>query len=843
MGNARQSGRSMLAKRTLGAALSAVLLQGACEAAYAQMLQTAPRADASDTSNSAGTLSGFKLVPGLAAGVSYDSNVYATPSQPQSDLLFTLSPSLQLTGQGEGHSLSLGVQATETRYRSNPTEDSTDYQLDASGRQRVNANGEVFGGVGYAQAHEDRTSPDDVLGTRPTVFTDASAYLGLSQRWSAVSLRVGGTFDHLLFRNVRDAAGDTIDNADRNRDVVGIGLRLGYALSPHVDLFTQGTYDARTYARRLDDNGLRRDSQGDSWVVGVASRDTRDLRGELYAGWLSQHYADPRLPAVAVPTAGARLSWQAAPGTTLDANLSRAVEETTLPGTSSYVDTSLGLQLRRVVNDRLTARAGVDLTRSDFRGIARRDDLLGADVGMSYRISRNLLLDANYQLLQRRSNVPDAEYGRNAIYVGLRMDRGVGTLAEHAPAMASAPMGALAGGFYIGAGAGHGAMDTRVTGLRGEHGTYRGDFAGQGASEALFAGYGLAIGRWYLAAETNLENSRIDWLHDKTPSSRVFATDQRRTRSLAILGGPLLPGGNLLFASAARLRAGFDSRYAVEDGTSQAQENARWANAYGLGIDAPLSRHLFARAHYQVAHFEGYDVRYEGGEDRFAGSVGQFLLGAGWRFGGAPEPTPSDADLDGFYAGAQGGDNRFGSRLDAIQRQAEVPQVTQFRTDFGGRGTQFGAFAGYGHRFGPVYAGIEVESDADNMAWYHEKQPGGRTFSTEWRGSYGASLRLGYATRYGGLLYLRGGRIKARFATTYVKGENASAWVDRNDTRNGSRFGVGMDVPLTKAVFVRLDYSVTHFGAIAFTTTQARADQLHFANWQYLMRIGAGVRF
>lgn len=840
-----QRNRSILAKRTLGAALSAVLLHGACEAAFAQTLPaTATRQSGTpDTSDSAGTPSGFKVVPGLATGVTYDSNVYATPAQPQSDLLFTVSPSLQVTGQGNGHSLSLGLQATETRYRSNSNENSTDYQLDASGRQRVDAYGEVFGGVGYARAHEDRTSPDDVQGTRPTVFTDASTYLGLSQRWSAVSLRVGGTFDHLIFRNVRDAAGDAIDNADRNRNVVGVGLRLGYALSPHVDLFTQGTYDERTYARRIDDNGLRRGSQGDSWVVGVASHDTRDLRGEFYAGWLSQHYADPRLPAVAVPTAGASLSWRVTPGTTLDANLSRSVEETTLPGTSSYVDTSVGLQVRRVFDGRLSAYAGVDVTRSDFRGIARRDDLFGASVGVSYRIRRHLQLDANYQLLQRHSNVADAEYGRNEVYVGVRMDGGAGAIAAREPAMTPSPWGAVAGSFYLGAGTGYGAMGTRVTGLRGEHGTYRGDFAGSGATEALFAGYGLAIDRWYLGAEAALESSRIDWLHDKTPSSRVFGTDERRARSVAILGGPLLPGGNLLFASAERLRAGFDSSYAEKGGTPHGQSNARWANAYGLGIDAPLGRHLFARARYEVAHFEGYDVRYEGGEDRFTGSVGRFLLGVGWRFGGVPEATRQDVDPGGFYVGAQGGDNRFGSRLDAIQRQAEIPEVTHFLTDFGGRGTQFGAFAGYGHRFGAIYAGVEVESDADNMAWYHQKEPGGRAFSIEWRGSYGASLRLGYATRYGALLYLRGGRVKGRFATTYIKGENAKAWVDRNDTRTGNRFGVGMDVPLTKAVFVRLDYSVTHFGAIAFTTTQARADQLHFANWQYLMRIGAGVRF
>lgn len=830
-------------------AIFAVLALGAFDSAMAQTSGAAQEAQSADTSvqrTETNASSGFTVIPSIATGVTYDSNIYATPNQPQSDLLFTVSPSLQLKKQGKDHSLTIGLQATETRYRSNPNENSTDYQMDVSGRQRVNAYGDVFGGVGFGQWHEDRTSPDDVLGTRPTVFTDASAHLGLSQRWSAFSLRVGTTFDHLLFRNVQDAAGNTIDNADRNRDVVGLGLRLGYAVSPHVDLFTQGTYDTRTYQRAIDDYGFRRNSQGDSWVVGIASRDTRSLRGEFYVGWLSQHYADPRLAGVTLPTVGASMFWKVSPQTTLDASLNRSIEETTLPGASSYVDTSISLDLRREITDRLSAHAGIDMTRSDFRDIGRHDDLFGANFGVSYRMLRYLQLDANYQLLQRHSNVPDAEYYRNEIYVGVRIDGGAGAIAggaEDALSTSAQHWAAIADGFYLGAGTGYGAVDTRVSGLRGEHGTYRGDFTGSGIANSVFAGYGHAFGRWYLGAEATLARAQIDWLHNKTPSSRVFSTAQRRDESLALVTGPVLQGNNLLFVTASRLRTGFDSGYAVENGVRSTQSNTRWANAYGIGLDAPLTRHLFARLHYEVMHYRGYEVAYENGRDRFSNSAGQFQLGIGWRFGGVPEEARFHADVNGFYVGGQGGDNRFGSKLDAVQRQAEVPSVTNFHTNFGGQGTQFGVFAGYGHAFGPLYTGLEIESDASDTGWYHEKQPGGREFSIEGRGSYGASLRLGYATRYGALLYLRAGRVRGRFHTTYIKGQNAAAWVDRNDTRTGSRFGLGMEAPLTKAAFIRLDYTVTHFGAIAFTTAQARADQLHFANWQYLMRIGIGVRF
>ncbi|OZB58802.1 MAG: hypothetical protein B7X39_14905 [Lysobacterales bacterium 14-68-21] len=837
-----------LSARVLCAAISLALSASWQSTALAQSSESStgrPPVGTSAPTTPAGTGvdSAWKVIPELSTGITYDSNVYATPNQPQGDALLTVSPSLRVQKQADGHSFALTASGTETRYRHYASENSTDYRIDATGRQRLNAYGELFGGLGYGRAHEDRTSPDDVLGKRPTVFNDASAHVGLTQRWSPVWLTVGATFDHLIFSNATNASGQVIDNADRSRNVVGIGLRLGYGISPHLDLFTQGTYDERNYLRKVDDYGYRRDSQGGSWVVGLSTRDTPNVRGELYAGWLSQRYVDPRLAKVSAPTVGASLLWRMSPLTTLDASIDRSAQETTLPGASAYVDTNVGLHINRDVSERVSAHAGVDVTRSDFRGLGRRDDLYIGSFGVSYRLHRRWLIDASYRLLQRHSNAPDAEYYRNEIYLGVRMDGGARPFAGDVPSADIFGDSSMASGFYIGAAAGHGNVDTQVTGMRGEHGTYRGDFAGSGLVRTAFVGYGFSLGHWYLGIEASSAPSSVDWVHEKTPTSRIFSTDQRRDTTVALLAGPMLPGNNLLFASAGRTRTRFDSAYAVEDGTSSSQSDTRWSNAYGLGLDVPLTRHLFARARYDVAHYRGYDVVNETGSDRFADSSGQFQFGLGWRLGAVPDDARTKRALDGFYAGAHGGDNRFGSTLDAVQRQAEVPPVTDFHANFGGRGTDFGAFAGYGHAFGPLYAGVEIESDASDSGWYHEKQPGGRDFSVEGRASYGASLRVGYATRYGALVYLRAGRARARFHTTYIKGENSSAWVDRNDTRTGDRFGVGIEAPLWKATFVRLDYTATHYGAIAFTTTQANADQLRFANWQYLARIGIGVRF
>ncbi|MFA6232473.1 MAG: outer membrane beta-barrel protein [Rhodanobacter sp.] len=847
-GHARYTDARTLRRQAIYVALAmaasgTVMAQTVTASGAPRQAPTPPREIAQSTPVQA---SGWTLVPALSFGATYDSNVFATAEQPRQDMLLTITPSMVIRKQGSGRSLAIEAQGSAAQYRTSSSENSRDYRLDATGSQRINRYGNLFGGLGISRSHEDRTSPDDVFGTRPTIFTDTHAHMGIAERWRSFSLRTGATYNHLVFHNVTDAAGVVIDNRDRNRDVLGLGMRFGYALSPQTDLFVQGTLDRRRYEREFDDAGYRRDSQGDSWVVGLARRGQGALTGEVYLGEMSQRYDDPRLPDVTLPTAGASFTWNASGRTSVSAFYERSILETTLPGASSYVDTSEGVRADRRVDARLSTHAGVTVTRSDFRGIGRRDDVFDTYVGLSYRLSRQVYLDGDYRLMQRRSDLSGADYDRHEIYLGLRIDGDAAKAVTGAFAATTATTSESSegpSGFYLGTTLGYDVFATRVTGPRGEHGTYRGDFSGSGATASVFAGYGHTVGRAYFGIEADSTRADVEWNHDKSPDSRVFMSEQRRGEGLALDVGYVLPGDGLLFASVGRRRARFDNSYAAETGTTYVQDDTRLATRHGIGMDMPLSPHVFVRARYDITRYDGYDVAYDGGADRFSGSTGEFQMGLGWRLGRVATSSRVAAGLDGFYAGAQGGDDRSGSTLDAVHRQAGPPASTDFHADFGGRGNDIGAFAGYGHSFGPLYAGLELEDDASHTSWRHEKLPDGRDFSVETRGSYGAALRLGYAARSGALIYARAGRVRGRFHTVYVKGENPDAWVSRDDSRAGTRIGLGVEAPLSASMFVRLDYTTTRYNAVAFSTTQARADDLHFANRQQLFRIGLGLRF
>lgn len=788
---------------------------------------------------------GITVVPGLSLGSMWDSNVFATRDATRSDLLFSIAPLLDVRGRGDAGSFDVEAGGTATRYQTYTRENSDDYFLDVSGNLKTGKRGSVFGGIGYSRRHEDRTSPDNVFGTRPTFYGDAHAHAGISQGWGKFTLRAGSTYNRLRFKDVPDASGGIINNQDRDRNVIGLGARLAYRLSANTDLFVQGTRDRRQYRMPVDDYGYRRDSRGDGWAVGLAFGSRGSVRGEAYLGHRAQHYDDPRLPDVGIPTVGVNLDWTLPRDIAIGAFVERSIEETTLPGASAYVDTVTGVYARRQLSPRLSAKAEVAFTRSDFRGVTRRDDLGQASLGFSYRLANHLYLDADYRQQQRHSDATVAQYFRNQVYLGLRLDGAKPRAPDAKQSAAPSIMGPPApGGLYAGLGVGYEVLDTYVTSPRGEHGFDGGDFGAGGPAGSVFAGYGWMLGRTYLGLEAEASNSDADWFHVKSPDSRIYSVQQGRTHALELRLGRALPGQSLAYVSIGRQRTRLDSSYTSDTGLAFDQEDNRYGTRYGVGLDLAVSAHAFLRTRYDIVRYAGYDVTYDTGVDRFSSHSGRFQLGLGWRFSAADRTVGSRrASASGFYVGAQGGDDRLDSRMNATHRQSGPPSITDFRADFGNHGKSYGAFAGYGHAFGWLYAGVELEADAGNTGWFHVKDPGGRDFSVEARGDYGAALRLGYITREGAVIYVRGDRVRGRFNTKYVKGGNADAWIDREDTIDGVRYGFGVATPLGEATFLRFEFATTRYAGMSFTTTQSQADDVALVHHQHLFRIGLGMRF
>jgi hypothetical protein len=61
-----------------------------------------------------------------------------------------------------------------------------------------------------------------------------------------------------------------VDQGDRTNNRYDLRLRAGYALTPSIKPFIEGELDWRVYDRPVDDEGIRRSSEGEAIRAGLA---------------------------------------------------------------------------------------------------------------------------------------------------------------------------------------------------------------------------------------------------------------------------------------------------------------------------------------------------------------------------------------------------------------------------------------------------------------------------------------------------------------------------------------------------------------------------------------------
>lgn len=792
-------------------------------------------------------IAGFLLLPEFGASVGYDDNVFATPDSEKEDELAIFSPSLVMKSDWRRNRLKLSAGGDLGRYRRYKSENYNDYYADSSGALDLPHGVNLFGGAGYDHNHEARTSPDAVNGLKPTTYGNTHVFAGLAFGVDKVHVRIGTNMNRLNFSNVPSSSGEII-NDDRDRSSLQAGARVSYIFNQQLHPFLQGNYDRRLYDTRVDQYGFMRSSNGYRLVGGLAFNFRPNLEGEVMGGYMRQKYADPRFSAVSRPDFGIRVGWRRSAGATLSAFVDRRIEESTVPGSSGYVSTRAGLNLERALTSKWSVNAHTAVMDNDYTNSGRIDRVIDAGAGLSYQLGRHLSVALDYRLLNRDSTDPAADFFSNQVFLSFRSLLYPLPTPPYTPVLGAGKAPAedlIMSGLYLGVQTGYGSLDTQLSGARGE-GTETAQYGSTGASSALFAGYGGMWGRWYLGLEGRGETSDADWTHTK-PGGRVFSVDKDPGFGASLRGGYLLDTGALLFTSAGSEWTRFETHYQL-DSTSPnvTAKDTVLGWRYGFGLDMPIASHAFVRMAYTYTTYNKYYVNYGDGIETFDNNEGVFHVGLGWLLEGYDMAAPAHrrvrvADASGFYAGGAVGYGAVNTPIHADQTQSSGPPTT-LDADFSSQGMVTNVFAGYGLTLGHLYLGVEADTNLGKEDWSHARQQGGRSFSVDKKGGLSGSLRVGWELDSGTLLYVHYGWVRSKFHTTYIKGSNPDYWISRDEKSIGARYGLGVDVPLSRALFMRLDYSYTNYDPYQFTTAQSYPDTVRFDNNEALVKLGLGFR-
>ena len=624
-----------------------------------------------------------------------------------------------------------------------------------------------------------------------------------------------------------------------------VGARIGYGMSLNYEPFLQGSYDVRRYDMDFDDNGFKRDSKGFRAAAGVKLSFPPRVSAEVLAGYLHQDYKDGKLEDVGTPDFSARLHWRPAVSTTITGYADRSLEETTLNGASGYLFTTGGATIRHRLRPRLELNTGFSISESDFQGIERADDLVEMAAGLSFFLSPRFVIEADYRFLRRDSTDNSQDYYRNQIGLRLRGQLYTVDRSRFAQTKVSAQRPSsysTAGGPYVGAHIGLNGTDTKLHGPReaGESLTAKlGDF---GVTGGLFGGYGIALKRWYLGVDLEGEASNTKWEHRKSPDGRRFSVERGASYGAGARLGRVFGQSSLLYGRVGAIETNFDTHYAT-GATTVNQDNEQTGLRYGVGAEVMATDRMFLRFDYSYTDYDEYDVDFGSGRDTFDNRESVFRAGLGYRWGSLqsrPNGNPLAANITGFFGGAQLGHGQLNTNFEALQREGSGNQ--DLVADFSDHGATWGLFGGYGIIEDGWYVGVELEGEASQARWDYNRHPSIRSFSIEKNFSYGGGARIGYVLQQNALVYGRFGVVRTDFNTQYLKGIDPLNQVDRNDTQTGIRFGVGMEIPTSEKVFIRLDYSYTDYDTYSFTTPQTFPDTVKFDNNESLFRLGLGIR-
>lgn len=355
----------------------------------------------------------FRIRPSLSITQKYDDNVFTTERHTRSDWITVAAPSIKIDSTWAEHSLQFHAGAESATYWKYDEEDYLDYWAGGEGRYHVNDATDLFAGLGASHEHEGRDSPDSAIGQlEPTTYRVFNADAGIRTRYSDSGFRMGGTYEVLDFDNAPAVSGRII-NDDRDRELLGAGVRATHDLDEQQQVFLQLRYDQRNYDLRQDQLGFERSSEGYRAALGLMQGWDDSNRVEAYVGIISQDYEDSRFDDVRKLDFGGRLTLVLARGNRIRMRLQRSLDETTEPGSPGYINTSISGRLEHRSSPRLTPYLNLGYSDYDFLETGRIDKTYSAEAGLNYFVTRNtdIVLGASHR--SRDSNDRGRTVGSN----------------------------------------------------------------------------------------------------------------------------------------------------------------------------------------------------------------------------------------------------------------------------------------------------------------------------------------------------------------------------------------------------------------------------------------------
>lgn len=358
----------------------------------------------------------FTLRPQLTLSSGWSDNTAGSAGGTPGGL-YSISPDIGLTSDWSRHQFDASLRGTYTGYPENSDDNDGSVTAVANLRLDVSAATTVDAGIAYTYAREEDGTAESSSGVDHN--QTISGTLGATRNVGIVSATASIGVDRNTFR--ADESNDPEQESGRDNTLYSAGLRFDGNTGSMFAPFVEGALLLRRYDDTCSDALCEnRNANGYEVQGGVTIASSSKINGELGVGWHVEDLEDDQLDNLSGLIVSGSLVWSPSRLTTVTAGVGTNFSSTDIDGASGSIIYSGDLRLAHAFSDRLVAEAGAGYSYRTYEGVSIEERTLTGVGGMTFALTRNVALTANYTHRRFDSSIEGADYNENAVEAGLR---------------------------------------------------------------------------------------------------------------------------------------------------------------------------------------------------------------------------------------------------------------------------------------------------------------------------------------------------------------------------------------------------------------------------------------
>ncbi|HEX5210696.1 MAG TPA: outer membrane beta-barrel protein [Pseudolabrys sp.] len=351
--------------------------------------------------------------PTLTAGTFYDSNVFSSESNRQSDIAGLLGVDLRGHNSSEKDALAFRLNAQQTTYRQHSGLNETDASFKGTGRFELHHDFELLTALEAAYLHEGVGTLSSPTGAvEPTPYSLFSGDVTLRRQSGRTTTAFGVRADSYNFGSPHAADGSIINQDARDGQVYTAHGRFDYAFSDKLGWFTAVEGNRRDL-RGSPDRPLS--SDGYRALTGFDVEFTHLIKGEIAGGYMAQHFTSSAIGNIEGPAYRAMLTWSPTRRFDVHFNAEQVVTESSDTSSTGVRADALQLGFDYEFRPNVILSSAATYEKDRFFGVDRSDNVYFVDTRLKYLLNKFGTISIWHRYLLRDSSSPGVSFDKHQV--------------------------------------------------------------------------------------------------------------------------------------------------------------------------------------------------------------------------------------------------------------------------------------------------------------------------------------------------------------------------------------------------------------------------------------------